>query len=351
MLPRLRSGGTVLALLLAGCGALTPPRPDGGTGGGATGGGLASGGGGGIATGGGGGGMEAPWNEVALQVPAGTLGTVQQLAARPGEVFALVANRYVLRSAGGRFNEVLVFDMPVLDDLEFSGSGAAAVTVFGRVLACSAGCESGNAFDEAFIGASTLALCGSADALGAMTRSPDAGAALYEQLPDAGWGFVSRLNVRAPLDCARTTRGELFVAGQGGVGNASSTQTSIEVPDTSGLGRVSANEQWTKMGTDGTWVFAASARGAVARRPEGGGWTVASALDGEISALTVESPSEIWVIATGVGLARFDGTRWSPAGAGPALLTSFDALAVESSHVYVGGKDAAGVARVFRRLR
>jgi hypothetical protein len=125
----------------------------------------------------------------------------------------------------------------------------------------------------------------------------------------------------------------------------------VEVPDTSGLGRVSINEPWTKVGTDGAWVFAASARGAVARRPEDAGWRVDSALGGEIAALAVESATELWVVGTGLGLARFDGTRWAPAGAGPAQLTSFDALAVESAHVYVGGSDAAGVARVFRRLR
>ncbi len=328
-----------LTLVLAGCGALTPPRPDGGTGGGAPGGGS-----------GGGGGAEAPWVEVALQVPSGTLGTVQQLAARPGEIFALVSNQFLLRSAGGRFNEVLVFTDPILNVMQFSGTGSAAVSFYARLMACAGGCELGSNFSDYGLGATPLAVCGSADDLGVMTRSTDAGAALFEQ-NDAGWGFVARINVRSPLDCARTTRGDLFVAGQGGVGNANSTQTSIEVPDTSGLGRVSANEQWTKIGTDGSWIFAASARGAVARRPEGGGWTVASALDAEISAMAVVSRSEIWVVATGVGLARYDGTGWRPAGAGPPLLTSFDALAVESSHVYVGGKDAAGVARVFRRLR
>ena len=135
-----------LAVVLAGCGALTPPRPDGGMGGGlATGGGFATGGGGstgggGTATGGGGG-AELPWIEVALQVPLGTQGTVQRLAARPGEIFALVANQYVLRSAGGRFNEVLVFANPVLGDFQFSATGTAAVSVAQSILACTAACE------------------------------------------------------------------------------------------------------------------------------------------------------------------------------------------------------------------
>ena len=351
-----------VALGVVGCGALGPPRVDGGNGGG--GGSLFTGGGGGFATGGGavtggggaavgggvGGGAEAPWVEVALQVPAGTPGTVQRLAARPGEIYALVASQYVLRSAGGRFNEVLVFNNPILGDFQFSGSGAAAVTVNQRLLACTGACEGGTGFVDLGLPATPIAVCGSADSLGVMTYASDAGARLFEQ-NGAQWNFVSNLNVRSPVDCARTTRGDLFVAGQGALGNANATQVTLEVPDTSALGRVSANEPWTKVATDGTWAFAASARGAVARRPEDAGWTVATALGGEITALAVESAQEVWVVGTGVGLARFDGTRWLPAGIGPRTLTSFDALALESAHVYVGGRDAAGVARVFRRLR
>ncbi len=346
------------------CGALTPPRPDGGTatgggGGIATGGGAQTGGGsqtgggtGGGVTGGGGGGAEAPWTEVALQVPTGTLGTVQRLSARPGEIYALVSNQYLLRSAGGTFTEVIVFFMPVISDFQLSATGAVALTPAARLMSCTTNCEGGTGYGDFGLGATPIAVCGSADWLGVMTRTPDAGAALYEQNPNgAQWDFVTKLNLRSPLDCARTTRGEIFVAGQGGVGSATVTATSVEVPSTTSLGRVSTNEPWTKVATDGTWVIASSARGAVARRPEDGGWQVDSALSGEISAPAVESATELWVAGTGLGLSRFDGTRWSPAGVGPSQLTSFDALAVESSYVYMGGRDAAGVARVFRRLR
>ncbi len=366
-------GIALLALALVGCGSLTPPRPDGGTGGGffpfgggqGTGGGLATGGGGGggtatgggIATGGGGGtttggggGAELPWTEVALQVPINTPGTVQRLAARPGEIFALVANQYVLRSAGGRFNEVLVFANPVLTDFQFSTTGNAALAVFREVLTCTSGCASGSAFNPIGFNSTPFAVCGSADSLGVMTFSSDAGAALFEQTTTA-WSFVSQVNVRSPADCVRTTRGDLFVAGQGGVANANLTQSLVEVPDTTALGRASANEPWSRLATDGTSVYATSSRGAVATRPQAGGWVVDTALSGEISAIAVESASEIWVVGTGLGLARFNGTQWRPAGLGPPQLTTFDALALESAHVYVGGHDAAGVARVFRRLR
>lgn len=73
-----RASLLLLLLVVASCGALTPPRPDGGTGGGGT------------QTGGG---TEAPWLEVTLQVPPGTTGTVQRLSARPGEIYALIANQ------------------------------------------------------------------------------------------------------------------------------------------------------------------------------------------------------------------------------------------------------------------
>ncbi len=286
---------------------------------------------------------------MALQVPTGTMGSVQQLAARPGEVWALIANQYVLYSVGGRFNEVRVYSTPIVDLMQLSGSGAAAITVFNTLSSCLTNCEGGANFDD-FGFPGSMALCGSADYLGVMTRTPDAGAALYEQTPTS-WNLVSKVNIRSPLDCARTTRGELFVAGTGAVAAASDGGFSLEIPDVSALGRVSANEAWSKIGTDGTSVFAASVRGAVASRPEAGGWTVATALPGEISALAVESANEVWVVGTGAGLARFDGTQWRAAGLGPTQLTSFEALALESSHVYVGGRDAAGVARIFRRLR
>ena len=85
--------------------------------------------------------------------------------------------------------------------------------------------------------------------------------------------------------------------------------------------------------------------------PAAGRWQVEGALTGEISPLAVESATEVWVVGTGLGIARYDGIAWRPAGPGPAQLATFDALAVESSQVYVGGHDAAGVARGFRRLR
>ena len=178
----------------------------------------------------------------------------------------------------------------------------------------------------------------------------DAGAAISEQT-DAGWQQVAALNLRSPLDCARLADGDFFVAGQGAVARVNASGFTLEVPDTAALGRQASLEPWIRADGDGASLFVGSARGAAAVRGADGGWRVAEALPGEISALAVESASEAWVVGTGLGLARFDGAVWRPAGAGPALLSSFDALALEGAHVYVGGRDAAGVARVFRRLR
>ena len=278
------------------------------------------------------------------------MASVDRLASRPGEIWALIGGQYLLRSVGARFDEVRVYSSPAVGHFQFSGSGAAALTSFNVLTSCHSNCEANLAFTDFGLPATPIALCGSADSLGLMTRTADAGAALYEQATSS-WDFVGKVNVRSPLDCVRTTRGELFVAGTGAVGNVNGSGAVLEVPDTTGLGRVSANEPWSKAATDGTAVIVASVRGAVARRPEDAGWSVASALNGEISALAVESSSEIWVIGTGLGLARFDGTQWRAAGAGPTTLTSFEAMALEGAHVYVGGRDSAGVARIFRRLR
>lgn len=115
--------------------------------------------------------------------------------------------------------------------------------------------------------------------------------------------------------------------------------------------RASSLEPWSKLATDGQAVVSASTQGAVARRASNGTWTVERVLDGEITALAL-SKSGLWVAATGIGLAQFDGTSWHDAGPGPSPLTRFEALALdEAQHVYVGGTDATGVARVFRRER
>lgn len=324
-------------LLAAACGPLTPPRVDGGLG---------------TGTGGSAGGAESPWVEVSLANATGTKGSVQRLAARPGEIYVLVAQRNLLRSEGGPFINVITFDSPLLNDFQLSASGAVVLTYLHYGLVCDSACENGD-FEPLTVPASVIAVCGGSDRLGLMAERSDGGTALYEQGPPSTLtlDFVSVSNVSNPTACTRTTAGNMFVAGQGGVANVTSMSAVIEVPDTAALGRPSSLERWTNVSTDGTVVVASSTRGAAAIRAQDGSWTVHTALAGFIGGLALESATDIWVGGKGQGLSRFDGTRWTAAGSDPAELTYFEALAVEGSYVYVGGRDADGVARVFRRLK
>lgn len=367
----------IASVVLVGCGPLVPQRDAGsGGGGGVTGGGAATGGGatgggaggsggsGGGATGGGGGatgggsgggatgggGGVVNWTEVALQVPNGTMGAVTRLAAGNGEVFAFVADQYILAnpSSGTRFNEVLVFTNPDLWEFQASHSSKAAAIAFSTMLACFSGCESGNNYDQLGAG-SARGLCNGSDGLALMTRASDGGTNLYAQ--DGGdWDLYGSVPLRTPLGCTRAPDAVYFAALGGITAAWPDAGSTIEVPSVTALGRNSANESWSFINTDGTQIFASSVQGAVAIRSLGGTWATSSAIGGEITALGVGRDGDLWVAATGIGLAHFTGGSWS-ASAGPTQLVSLRSLAVEGPHVYVGGADSSGVARVFRRLR
>jgi hypothetical protein len=111
-----------------------------------------------------------------------------------------------------------------------------------------------------------------------------------------------------------------------------------------------SGEKWTQVVTDGQGVVAGSERGAVARRRSDGTWATWSVFSTDVTGIALTAPAEIWVASSTEGLAHFNGTQWTSA-APPAGLVSVDALAREGNWVYVGGTDAAGVARVFRQLR
>ncbi|MCA2982038.1 MAG: hypothetical protein INH41_22540 [Myxococcaceae bacterium] len=346
-----------IALCGAACAPLSPLRSDAGAAGGQAGGGSAGGvvaggaAGGGTAGGStaGGGSAEPPWVEVSLQVPAGTTGAVQRLGAGAGAVYALVSNQYVLRSLGGRFDEVLVFSKADINDFQYSASGRGVVTVGRAMLSCAGSCDQPRAFEDVLLPSAPLALCSSPSELALLTRAADGGVSVYAQAGN-DWPMTLSAPVRAPLACTRTARG-VVIGAQGGVMTTFDAGARLEVPDVTALGRGSANEAWTHVVTDGALVFAASARGAVGRRAEDGAWSVASALDGAVTAMALGSATDVWVAGTGVGLARFDGAVWLGAGRGPPQLSTFEALAVDGAHVYVGGADASRVARVFRRPR
>lgn len=324
---------TMLGVVLLACGPLGPPRADGGGDGGAT----------------GGGGPPAAWQEVTLAIPGASTGPVQRLVARPGELFAAVGHETLLHSRGGQFSIVTVFDQPVLGHMNASKSGRVAYTVFQTLLACAAGCDDADSYEELRLPRTPIGVCSGVERLGVMTTATDAGAVLFAEGDDGGWSEQRRLNLRAIAECARLADDTFFVAGLGAVFNSATGVD--EVPDTGPLARDSSLEAWTRLGTDGTRVYAASVRGAVARRDELGAWSVQQVLAGEITALAVEAQGPVWVAGTGLGLSRWDGTGWHDEGAGPAQLLGYDALALEGSHVYVGGTDAQDRPRVFRRAR
>jgi hypothetical protein len=168
------------------------------------------------------------------------MGSVSRLIGAPGEIYALVSNQYVLRSAGARFNEVFVFSNPDLRDFQASWTGKGAALSFNTLLACFTGCDSGNSFEP--LGApSPRGLCTASDQLAVMSRASDGGTTVFAQ--DGGaWDFFGSAPLRSPLACTRSNESVFFVTqGQVTVTNANGTFTT-EVPDTTALGRQSALE-------------------------------------------------------------------------------------------------------------
>lgn len=139
-------------------------------------------------------------------MPPGTKGSVQRLVAHSGGVYALVARQYVLHSAGGRFEEVLVFYDPIVDDLQASRSGhAALVDTYGNVQACAADCARGRSYAPLGRRVTSRGLCGSADLLGIMVRAPDASTSVYAELQDVEgeWALAATNLPSAASDCVR----------------------------------------------------------------------------------------------------------------------------------------------------
>lgn len=267
----------------------------------------------------------------------------------PGEIYAAVGNEYVLHSRGGQFSVLSEFDPALLGQLNASHSGRVTYTVFQTRFSCASGCDELGAFDDFQMPRTPIEVCSGSELLGMLTTASDAGAVLYAEERDGGWPELRRFNLRSIEECTRISNDTFFVAGLGAVFNISSNTP--EVPDTSPLSREPSMEAWTKLGTDGTRVFAASVRGAVAMRDGAGVWSVQQVLQGEVTALAVDPLGNAWVAGSGLGLSRWDGSSWHGEGAGPPQLTSYDALALEGAHVYVGGLDATGTPRVFRRTR
>lgn len=322
----------LVLFLVAGCGALQRPGADGGTGGG---------------SGGGTGGGDGQWLEVVIDVPTGTSGEVQSLQARTGEVLALVGNQYVVRSLGGRFTVANYLTEPWFLDLELTAGGRAVVATSTFLLTCTSGCADPVNFDEYGTGGMRpLALCSDGEELDAVLAQRDGGASVFRFTePDAGWTLVGDVALPEVSDCV-VTGGERLVAGRGGV---VSLGNSLMRPDLTGTGRVTTQEPWTRLVASGGDVFMSSLRGAVARRTAAS-WSVQQVFTPGIDALAASAARRPFAIATGGGVAEFDGASWSAPIALPSGLVAATAAALTSDGVlYVGGRDSAGVPRIFQR--
>jgi hypothetical protein len=308
-----------------GCGTLTPPGSDGGADSGA----IDSG-------------TPGEWVELAL--PAGVEAPLSQLTAHPGAIYALVGDNTVLHSSGGRFDWVTMFDDPVVLHLASSQSGHVAFTAFQTLFSCTDNCGSSDSYADRTLPRTPIALCGGVDKLAALTTATDAGAALLNEV-DGGWSVSEALEVVDPQGCVRMAD-TVFITMQGAVFNSlNHAAEHISVP-----GRDGALEPWRLAGSAGASVFVTSDLGAAAKRDSLGVWSATQLTSGVIDALAVESDDSAWV-AAGNSMFRFAEAGWVSAGNGPGALTGIAGLALQPGSVYVGGVDAAGRPRIFRRQR
>jgi len=308
------------------CGTLTPPGDDGGVDSGT----VDSG---------------APGEWVELSLPADLTAPFGTMTAYPGAVYALVGENTVLHSAGGSFDWVTTFESPVVAHLAATHAGHTAYTVFQTMFVCAANCGSSDSYEERSLPRTPIALCGGDQRLAALTTATDAGAAVLNELDDGGWSLSEALEVIDPQGCARLGDA-VFITEQGAVFN-SFTHAAEHI---SVAGREGALEPWRFVGTGSNNVFVSSELGAVARRDALGVWTTAQVTSADITALAVESDDSAWV-STGHSLFRYSPQGWVPEGAGPTVLTGIAGMALQPSSVYVGGVDAAGRPRIFRRQR
>ncbi len=320
----------LILLVSAGCGALTPARADGG----------ALDGGPGVD-----GGDDATWLEVFVDAPPGTRGDVQRLEVRPGEVWALLASRYLLRSQSGRFTLAYEIDPPgSFVDARVTTGGAVLLVTPTALLTCFAGCDDTSRFSQVSLPWKPLAACGFGESMEVVLRTPDAGASVYSFSRDAGWGLLGELGIAAARACDRAASGEVYVAGRGAIGRVTDAGLATVSPGTGLASRPAAEEPWAFLVTDGDAVFAASERGALATSLDRANWSVAG------------GPVGLGALAAGVAVGRTV-SRWTPegwldAGPVPSALAFVTAAAVDDEGaVWVGGRDAEGAPRIFRRSR
>lgn len=313
--------------LLAGCGALGPLFGDAGADAGSA---------------------PLSWVDVPLDVEPGAKGSVTGFAQSSSAVYATVAERWVLVSTGGRFTVSLELGAPAAFALAASDTGDLGVAVASNWFFCPLDC-SDTPWDWVPVGRAVRAGCSGPRGTGLVVPASDGSAVAFDVRLDGGWVEQGQLSLSSVSACARTDEGALFVGGRGAIARALDGGVQLDVPDVTALSRVSSDELWQAMTTDGAEVIAGSARGAVALGSVGA-WTVESVADEPVLSVTKVGGLTFAFTRTG-GVLRRDATGWQTLGAAPAGLASIDAFIATPQAFYVGGQDSSGSAHIFRAAR
>jgi hypothetical protein len=340
----------MVGLALAGCGVLTKPGYDGGSGaGGGSGGGISAGGGSGGGTAGGSA-DAGSWLEVPLAIPTTVQGRVQKLVlGGGGRVWALVASQWVLRSngAGGSFALVQEVSLPYFEDLAVTPGGQVAILSV-TLRACHANCDQVASYDEVAVSGGRFGLCAGGERLYFAGADSDGGAEIYT-FAATGWEAVGTMPIKPYGGCQALSDGGVVLAGTGQTGRLINGAATMQLPTLAGTSRRPDMEQWTHLAASGDVIFLCSEQGAVARPdPVNDGWRGEPVFSDTCLALAVRSAQEATAFAASATM-RFDGAGWQPFGPSPPLVDIVTAVYGSDGSLYVGGVGADGKPHVFRR--
>lgn len=301
----------LLALLVVGCGPLTPPMMDGGSGGGSgsatggsgggggavTGGGSATGGGnvtgggsttgGGAATGGGGGGGDTLPNYVSVQGTSGgwTLTDRVPSGQRPYYYNAIRGRSASELWVAGPFGDVWFFDGTtgwtlvqddsvgslVYEDVAITSSGLVAVTGPERLLTCPANCNLANSFSGGPItGKHFQKLCVRGDRLFAVGVNVSTSKGVLSEYVNNAWMEHSLPSTIPALEsCHVLADGRVLLGGASlWVGTPGMTWSTETISPAFGL----APLVWTRIVEAEGRVFAMGTFGRIAQRRADGTW-------------------------------------------------------------------------------
>lgn len=351
-------------VLVVGCGSLTPPGTDAGTGGGvaagggaATGGGVATGGGGGagggVATGGGGGGStgggtstgggDGLWDfaRMTLDPTPTNFSNIVGFAETDAGVFAMDSSGRVFLSAGGPFQEYVNLGGYMVD-FAASSTGhfyAARTTKFTH---CASNCADAGSWSELnvpFTSASVVALCVVNDTNVLTIGTNGSNDGIANKWNGTTLGGSNTIGGANPSDCFRAASGDFYIPSQDGIVRYAPTLGSYSLETIPGGWRGGGST------SAGEWV---TSRGPTFARHEASGWvtvgTPGTSFD-VVRAVVGISPT----LAFGFGAGGtsdgqcgyfFNGTSWAAMPQDiPAMNQASTAFRASNGNLYVGGND------------